>query len=556
VNNIRKGKRRKNNAALILLVICVIIGGSVLTVNYIRESRVMDVVTVEAGTQMPEAGFFYNGRAKSVTYVTDISTIPLNVPGIYDVEISVDGKKYKSKVEVKDTTPPTGVVKSLDLNEGETAAPEDFFESISDVTDVTVAFKEAPDFTRRNLQTVTLILTDTSGNTSEYETTLWISKLLEVVQVEATEELLDANRFLKPGVSAKKLTLIDGPTSLKKVGKYPVLISVDGEIYESTVEVIDTVPPLGTAEPVTSWVGDAVEPERFITEIKDMTSVTVSYREEPDFNREGEQTVSLVLTDEGGNETVVSTTLITVKDTEPPKIYGAKKLTAYIGIPFSYKKDVYAEDNRDGEVPISVDASKVNLKVEGEYTAVYTATDSSGNTASEEVTITVKKQSVTMEELERLADEVLAQITTEDMTLREKAWEIYKYVNTRVTYTGFSDKTDWMKEAYNGIVNGVGDCFTYYSMSQLLLNRIGIQTLSIERLTKPGEAKHYWHLVNYGEGWYHFDACIHRPPFVSFMVTDEELEAYSRRHKDSYYYRYDKSKYPATPKKSSSDNNE
>ena len=50
---------------------------------------------------------------------------------------------------------------------------------------------------------------------------------------------------------------------------------------------------------------------------------------------------------------------------------------------------------------------------------------------------------------------------------------------------GYSDKTDWMKEAYNGIVNGVGDCFTYYSMSQLLLNRIGIQTLSVERATKP-----------------------------------------------------------------------
>ena len=197
---------------------------------------------------------------------------------------------------------------------------------------------------------------------------------------------------------------------------------------------------------------------------------------------------------------------------------------------------------------ISVDSSQVNLKVEGEYTAIYSATDSSGNTTSEEVIITVKEQSVSMEDLEKLADEVLAEITTEDMTLREKAWEIYVYVNERLTYTGFSDKTDWMKEAYSGIVNGVGDCFTYYSMSQLLLDRIGIETLSIERASKPGETKHYWHLVNYGEGWYHFDACIHRPPLVSFMLTDEELEAYSRRHRDSYYYRYDKEKYPATEK--------
>lgn len=543
------GNRKKSIGVLLaLLAICIFIGVSVLVVNFIKESRVADVVTVEAGTQLPDASIFYDGTADYATYVTDISAIPLDVPGVYDVEINIDGRVYKSKVEIKDTIAPTGVVKTIDLYEGETVTAEAFFESISDVTDVSVSFKTEPDFTRRDLQVVSLILTDTSGNTSEYETTLWISKLKELVQVEATHELLDASKFLKPNVSAGDLTIISGPTALNKVGKYPVQISVDGEIYASTVEVIDTIPPNGVAEPQTAWVGDFVDPESFITEVDDITSVSVRYKEEPDFNFAGEQTVSLVLTDEGGNESVVQTTLITVKDTEPPKIYGAKKATAYIGIPFSYKKDVFAEDNRDGEVPISVDSSKVNLKVEGEYTAIYSATDLSGNTTTEEVIITVKKQTVTMEELEKLADEVLAQITTEDMTLREKAWEIYQYVNTHLTYTGFSDKTDWMKEAYNGIVNGVGDCFTYYSMSHLLLNRIGIETLSVERATKPGEARHYWHMVNYGEGWYHFDACIHRPPVVSFMMTDEELDAYSRRHKDSYYYRYDRENYPATPK--------
>lgn len=544
------GNRKKFISILLaFLIICVITVASVLITDAIRKSRVADVITIEAGTNLPEAEFFYDGKAKHVRYETDISEIPLNVPGIYDIEINVDGRIYKSKVEIKDTTAPKGVVKKLDLYEGEAVTADEFFESISDATDVTVSFKQEPDFSLKNTQAVTLILTDTSGNTSEYETTLRISKLKESVQVEATNEPLDISKFLKPNVKAGNMTLIDGPAALNKVGKYPVRISVDGVIYESEVEITDTIPPKGTAEPKKAWTGDVLEPESFITEIDDVTSVTVSYKEKPDFNLEGEQTVSLVLTDEGGNETIIQTTLITERDTEPPKIYGAKKATAYIGIPFSYKKGVYAEDNRDGEVPVTVDSSKVNLKVEGEYTAIYSAADSAGNTTTEEVTITVKKQTVTMEELEKLADEILARITTEDMTLREKAWEIYKYVNTHITYTGYSDKTDWMKEAYNGIVNGVGDCFTYYSMSQLLLNRIGIQTLSVERLTKPGEAKHYWHMVNYGEGWYHFDACIHKPPFVSFMVTDEELDEYSRKHKDSYYYRYDRENYPKTPKK-------
>ena len=549
------GNRKKLFGILaVVLGVCIVMGAAFFISDAVRRNKVADVVTVEAGTLMPDASMFYNGTAKKITYASDISTIPLDVPGIYDIEINVNGRVYKSRVEVKDTTPPAGIVKPLDLYEGETASAEDFFESITDVTDVTVAFKTEPDFSKRNSQVVSLILTDTSGNTSEYETTLWISRLQEVVQVEATTGPLELEKFLKPNVTARSLSLVSGPESYDKVGRYPVRISVDGEIYESNVEVIDTIPPKGTAEPLTSWAGDYVEPERFITEIDDITTVTVSYKEEPDFDFVGEQTVSLVLTDEGGNETVVMTTLTTELDTEPPKIYGAKKATAYIGIPFSYKKDVYAEDNRDGEVPIVVDSSGVNLKVEGEYTAIYSATDSSGNTTTEEVTITVKQQSVTMEELEKLADEVLAQITTEDMTIREKARQIYEYVNTRVTYTGYSDKTDWMKEAYNGIVKGVGDCFTYYSMSQLLLNRIGIQTLSVERASLPGETKHYWHLVNYGEGWYHFDACIHRPPFDSFMVTDEELEAYSKRHRNSYYYRFDMDKYPRTPTKAEKSN--
>jgi hypothetical protein len=542
-------KRRKNIVIPLLLIIGMITAISLLIVNFIRISRIESVVKVEAGEQIPDAGVFYKGSEANVTYVTDISTISISSPGEYDIEIDVNGRKYKSKIEIKDTIAPVGVVRTVDLYEGETARPEDFFESIDDATRVNVAFKEEPDFSMKNSQPVELILTDTSGNTSEYKTTLYISKIKQLVQVEASHEMLDVSEFLKPNVTAQNLDIVSGPTSLTKVGKYPLKISVDGQIYESTVEVVDTIPPKGVANVQTAWVGDEVEPASFISEIDDVTQVSVKYKETPDFSFAGEQTVNLVLTDEGGNESVVQTTLITEPDTEPPKIFGAQKATAYIGTPFSYKKDVCAEDNRDGVVSISVDSSQVNLKVEGEYTAIYSATDSSGNTTSEEVIITVKEQSVSMEDLEKLADEVLAEITTEDMTLREKAWEIYVYVNERLTYTGFSDKTDWMKEAYSGIVNGVGDCFTYYSMSQLLLDRIGIETLSIERASKPGETKHYWHLVNYGEGWYHFDACIHRPPLVSFMLTDEELEAYSRsRHRDSYYYRYDKEKYPATEK--------
>ena len=129
------------------------------------------------------------------------------------------------------------------------------------------------------------------------------------------------------------------------------------------------------------------------------------------------------------------------------------------------------------------------------------------------------------------------------MTMEEKAWEIYKYVNTHVRYWDSSDKKDWRAEAYRGITEGWGDCFTYFSVSQILLTKIGAEILPVERV--GGVSRHYWHIINLGGGWYHFDACIHIPKFVSFMRTDAELDAFAATQRPGYnYYTYDKTKYP------------
>ena len=112
------------------------------------------------------------------------------------------------------------------------------------------------------------------------------------------------------------------------------------------------------AEPQTAWVGDKVEPESFITEIDDITSVTVRYKEEPDFSFAGEQTVSLVLTDEGGNETIVQTTLITENDTEPPKIYGAKKQLLTLEYLSPIKKMFMLKTTETAKFPLQLTAAR------------------------------------------------------------------------------------------------------------------------------------------------------------------------------------------------------
>jgi len=521
-----------------------------LLANAFKYIGINKKVTIEAGAEFPQANVFLKDQTKQAVYITNIKEIETSNLGTYDLKIESGGRKYKVKLEIKDTLAPEAEIKNVDLYEGRQVEPQEFIKGIKDATNVKVAYKTTPDFNKIGIQDVVLLLEDEAGNKAEYQARLRVSKTKESIKVDIGNRVFKVEDFLKDKKDLAKASIIEPSSVPEKMGTYPAKIKIDGIIYDSNIVVTDLTPPKGDPVDQQIWQNDQIDASKFVTNIKDLTNVTVRFKEQPDFSLVGQQTVTIVLSDENNNETELEAKLTVIQDTEPPEIYGVKDNTIYINTPVSFKKGVYVYDNRDGEISVQVDSSNVNQKVEGQYKVIYTATDSSGNTARKEAIYTVKQERVTMEQLEELADEILAKITTPDMDLREKAWEIYKYVNKRLTYTGYSDKTDWMYEAYNGIVNGVGDCFTYFSMSELLLNRIGMQTMRVERMTKPGEARHYWHLVNFGEGWYHFDACIHIPKLVSFMLTDAEMDAFSARvGKDNYYYRFDKSNYPRTPEK-------
>lgn len=540
----------KNIYRFYILVCVLIVALGLFLFNIFKYRNINKTVVTEAGTELPSANVFLKDNSTDAKYVTDLTWININQPGAHKIEIEVGGTKYKVKLEIKDTTAPTAQIQDVDLYEGRTVKPSEFIKEITDATNVTVSYKAEPEYSKIGTREVELILEDTSGNKSEYKAKLRVSKTNDIVKVDIQNRALNLEAFLKNPEDLPNAVLLEPQSVPAEIGIYPAKVMIGDTTYESNISVTDLTPPKADAVAQSIWQNDSIEASKFVTNIEDMTNVSVTYKETPDFSLVGDQTVKLLLTDEGGNETEIESILTVVKDTESPQIYGVKDNTIYINNPVSFKKGVYVYDNRDGEISVSVDSSQVNQKVAGQYPVVYTATDSSGNTSSKEAIFTVKEMKVTMEQLEVIADEVLAEITTPDMTLREKAWEIYQYVNTLLTYTGVSDKTDWMYEAYNGFTNKVGDCFTYFAMSELLLNRIGMETMRVERLTKPGEAKHYWHLVNYGEGWYHFDACIHIPKLVSFMLTDAEMDAFSARvGKDNYYYRFDKENYPRTPEK-------
>ncbi len=533
------------------IIVCVLLTLLVLLfINAFKYNNINRKVIIEAGLELPEANVFLKDKTKQASYITETRELNLKAVGVYDIKIESNGVNYKVKLEVRDTIAPTAELKTVDLYESRTVEPQEYIKQINDATNVTVSYKATPDFSKAGNQEVALLLVDSAGNKTEVQGKLRISKVKELVRVDIVDKKLNLESFLKEKGDLSMASIIEPLNLPDKMGIYPAKVKIGDIVYDTSIDLTDMVAPTATPVSQTIWQNDEIEASRFVTNIVDLTNVNVSFAEQPDFTKPGEQTVKILLTDEGNNETIIESILTIMEDTEPPAIYGVKDNTIYINTPVSFKRDVFVYDNRDGEISVSVDSSQVNQKQAGAYKVIYTATDSSGNTSTKEATYTVKELTVSMDELIRLADEVLAKITTPDMTLREKAWQIYEYVNKHLTYTGYSDKTDWVKEAYNGITNAVGDCFTYFAMSEILLDRIGMQTMRVERMTKPGENKHYWHLVNYGEGWYHFDACIHIPKLVSFMLTDAEMDAFSARvGKDNYYYRFDKSNYPRTPEK-------
>ena len=240
------------------------------------------------------------------------------------------------------------------------------------------------------------------------------------------------------------------------------------------------------------------------------------------------------------------------QDTLAPEISGAKDISVFVGDTVAYRKDITVSDNSDPNPTLSVDSSKVNLSKAGSYELLYTATDASGNTASKTVTVTVKEKPanyVDKETIYAAADKKLESLISEGMDTRQKVKAIYNWANGYIYYSGKSDKSDYLSEAYKVLKGGGTDCFGYFAVTKLLFERLDIPNIDVRKVKNyNGDSDHFWSLVSVdgGQTYYHFDATPRKGSGdYFFLVTDAQLDAYSDTH-DKCHNR-DKSLYPATP---------
>lgn len=198
------------------------------------------------------------------------------------------------------------------------------------------------------------------------------SPVKKSITVEAGQYELNIKDFLKNDVDAKFITEIT-EEDISKVGEISVKIKVNSKEYESQLIVQDTTAPTATISLQTIYLTQTIDANQFIENIKDVSAVTVKYKNEPDFSQVSTQDITIVLTDESDNKSELTTQLTILKDETPPTITGVKDLKVYVGDSISYKKNVTVTDNVDEDVKLKVDTSQVNIKKAGTYKVTYSS---------------------------------------------------------------------------------------------------------------------------------------------------------------------------------------
>lgn len=370
------------------------------------------------------------------------------------------------------------------------------------------------------------------------------------VYIEAGTDKCNVDDFLKhpaDNVSFSKDTSFDlmVPDDYKITIKWKMPV-FGNQTYHSTLHVQDTTAPAVTlATDSIEMYTTATPPTAadLVDSVIDVTNCSIDFKEPYDFTKEGKFDIVVLVADSSGNTTESVIPCTVVDDVTPPEIAGVEPLTVSQGDAISYKKNVTVTDDKDDNPKLEVDTSSVNPDKRGTYKVTYTATDAAGNVTEKTTTIKIvsaKISEATEETVNAKADEILSEIITEGMTQKQQAKAVFDWVVKNITYSETAGIDDLLSAAYKGMFYRIGDCTVKQKTAEVMLNRLGIKNMEIEKIRDT--RGHYWLLIDIGEGWYHYDPNLQLDGTLIFYWHDADLWEYSNAHKNTH--NYDPSKYP------------
>lgn len=446
-------------------------------------------VTLELGDPIPEiAAFIAEGeRAEDARFVTDIQPL-VGQAGTHTVTLCSRTARQSVKLTVVDTTAPEVVFRDIFADRETALTPEQFVLEAKDLSPITVKFLEEPAGDTSAEETkVTVVVTDSCGNATQGACTVTYSWMHPTLTLELGQQVTKEMILLNPARDADLLeqSQLDA-INASPVGTYTVTA---GEgVCEVTVA--DTTAPVLELKAVKMDSNQKLSIDQFVKKVSDASGdVKLSYEKTPDHTKEGDHKVTVIATDASGNETRGETTLKVSYDTTPPVFSGVKAITVKRGATPNYEKGVKATDSRDGAVKFTVDTSRVNTDKTGTYYAIYTATDSSGNTATYRRKITVGHGP---EDTAKLIRDTAAKLPADPVAISNWVAKNIKY------------NTNWGGDdpIWYGYKNKKGNCYVHAKILEALLKEKGFQTQIIWVTDKS----HYWNLVYVDGAWRHIDS--------------------------------------------------
>lgn len=195
-----------------------------------------ETCTLELGQELTPEMVLLDPQ-KDAPFLKDTKDIGATL-GEHVLTVDTGGATAQCTVTVKDTTPPTLTVQSVRRFPGDSVAVTDFVTSATDLSGEPEVYLtgELPDMKKQGTYTVTIEAKDSSGNVTQQEATLWVSKNLSapVISGASVDIRVTVNSnpdFLK-GVTAKddidpkcEITVDTSTLDLSKPGTYYITYS-------------------------------------------------------------------------------------------------------------------------------------------------------------------------------------------------------------------------------------------------------------------------------------------------------------------------------------------
>ncbi|MBO5939338.1 MAG: hypothetical protein J6Q82_07595 [Clostridia bacterium] len=214
-----------------------------------------------------------------------------------------------------------------------------------------------------------------------------------------------------------------------------------------------------------------------------------------------------------------------------------------------------------GAGELQIDASAVNLKAVGTYKVQY-----SKGSITYTLTVYVRQKPFSEADRTKLYGDIAAKAgelgITSNLSKAEQIEKVYDFVNNYIhwgtdrsniasshgsSYTRATWQTDWEEEAALALASGEGDCYSYYSLSKVFFEYLGIKNQGIQRSAAANEpGTHFWSIVEISDGvWYYYDATRLAGSFSDgtkrgCLMTEAKLFSYVTSKGGKEFYKFDK----------------